>query len=91
MMNCRSDCVICQKTGQHITEPHFVMCIAYGERVHMAHCLECRYHKYEHSLDWCRYRKGGAIGGKMRNNIQAQELGRTEAVRETSTDTETAR
>jgi hypothetical protein len=65
MKTCRGDgCILCEKTGQRVKDPHFVHCIAYGERVHIAHCLRCRYHKYEHSLDWCRYRKGAKDGAK---------------------------
>ena len=76
-------CIICEKTQQQIKEPYFVWCIAYGEQIHVAHCKRCKYHKYEHSIDWCRYRKGakdGAEKEKGRMALSSQELGRAKTI-----------
>lgn len=50
-------CEICDKTGDTASHPpHMIHCPAYRGTVHIAHCKACPYHRYESSVDWCRYR-----------------------------------
>ena len=50
-------CPICEKLGTSGLPEHWVHCRAYGAPVHMAHCVKCKYHRYEFSIDWCMYVK----------------------------------
>ena len=50
-----SNCPICRKLGITVDTTHYIHCPAYRDMV----CTGCKYHKYEFSGDWCRYRGGG--------------------------------
>lgn len=56
MTTFHSKCPICMRTGEKVEQNNFVTCPAYRELVHMAHCVKCRYHRSECSVDWCGYK-----------------------------------
>ena len=58
MMTFPSDtvCPICERVGNTVAANHFVTCPAYRSLVHMAHCVECPYHRQQCSVDWCTYK-----------------------------------
>lgn len=55
MMTSHSDCPVCDRVGAVVSN-HFVTCQAYRALVHIEHCLQCRYHRMQCSIDWCTYK-----------------------------------
>ena len=53
------DCPICRKLHTNSPGHAYIHCPAYRALVHMSHCVQdgCKYHRYEFSGDWCRYRR----------------------------------
>ena len=47
-------CEVCEKIGTDIKENHFIRCNFYQKPIHIAHCIDCKYHSYNYSGDWCK-------------------------------------
>lgn len=54
----RMSCPICKKIGETPSGRSVVRCKAFDHQaVCMRHCMACKYHSEQCSIDWCGYRR----------------------------------